>query len=47
MPHLLADDDVVEFGDRLHAASSPQRDRLRTLIDPAAGDFDVLSLQRA
>ena len=47
MAVLLADDDVVELGDGLDAAASPQRDRLRALIDAAAGDFDVLCLQRA
>ena len=44
---LLADDDVVEFGDALDAAARAQRERLRALIDAAAGDFDVLRLQRA
>ena len=32
---------------RLDAAARAQRDRLRPLIDAAAGDFDVLRLQRA
>ena len=44
---LLADDDVVELGDGLDAAARAQRDRLRPLIDAAAGDLDVLRLQRA
>ncbi len=33
--------------DRLHAAARAQRHRLRTLVDAAARDLDVLSLQRA
>jgi len=41
----LADDDVVELGDGLHAAARAQRDRLRSLVDAAAGDLDVLALQ--
>ena len=32
---------------RLDAAAGAQRDRLRPLIDAAAGDLDVLRLQRA
>jgi hypothetical protein len=44
---LFTDDDVVEFGDRLHAAARAQRDRLRTLVHAAARDLDVLALERA
>jgi hypothetical protein len=43
---LLADDNLVELGDRLHPAAGPERDRLRSLIDAAAGNLDVLSLER-
>ena len=47
MAVLLADHDVVELGDALDAAARPQRERLRALIDAAAGNLDVLRLQRA
>ena len=43
----LANHDVAELVDRRDAAARPQRHRLRTLIDAAAGHFDVLRLQRA
>ena len=33
--------------DRLHAAARAQRDRLRALLDAAAGNLGVLRLQRA
>ena len=42
MAVLLADDDVAELGDGLNAAARAQRDRLRALIDAAAGNLDVL-----
>ena len=45
MALVLADNDVVELRNGLDAALSPQRDRLRALIHPAAGDLDVLRLK--
>ena len=47
MAFLLSNDDVGEFGDGLHATARAQRDRLRSLIDAAPGDLDVLRLQCA
>ena len=47
MAVLLADDDVVEFRHRLHAAPRAKRQRLRTLVDAPAGNLRVLRLQRA
>jgi hypothetical protein len=44
---LFPDDDVVEFGDGLHAAARAQRERLRALVHAAAWDLDVLRLHRA
>ena len=47
MAVFLPYDDLVEVGDGLDASARAQRERLRTLIDAPAGDFDVLRLQRA
>ena len=43
----LADDDVVELGDRSDAAARAEGQRLSALVDAAAGHLDVLRLQRA
>ena len=47
MPVALADDDVAELGDRLHAAARAQRHLRRAGLDAAAGNLGVLRLQRA
>ena len=46
MAVLLPHDDVVELRDGLDPAARSERDRVRSLIDPAPGDLDVLRLQR-
>ena len=45
MAVLLADDDVVELGHGCDAAARAQRQRLRALVDAAAGHLDVLRLR--
>ena len=47
MAVALADDDVAEGLDRLHAAARPQRHRGGALFDAPAGNLGVLGLNRA
>src|SRR4029078_1374171 len=47
MAGLRAEDDVVEAADVEDAAPRSQRQRLRALVDAAAGHLDVLPLERA